>query len=90
MKKEEQRPRPIIKNEEKSMAANMNEEEEWEIFQDQKKLAMSTIDDLTHLKIELIEANIPVPNFINNAIRYLKQKYLVGAQTIGEMIRVKN
>ncbi|HNI25646.1 MAG TPA: hypothetical protein PLJ29_04755 [Leptospiraceae bacterium] len=72
------------------MAANMNEEEEWEIFQDQKKLAMSTIDDLTHLKIELIEANIPVPNFINNATRYLKQKYLVGAQTIGEMIRVKN
>lgn len=72
------------------MAVNLNEEEEWEIFQDQKKLAMSTIDDLTHLKIELIEANIPVPNFINNAIRYLKQKYLVGAQTIGEMIRVKN
>jgi hypothetical protein len=65
----------------------MISDEEIEIYQNQKKLALSTIDDLTMLKISLVESNKPVPQFINNAIRHLKKKYLIQDQTIGEMLR---
>ncbi|MCB1140756.1 MAG: hypothetical protein H7A24_07620 [Leptospiraceae bacterium] len=62
-------------------------EDDQEMYQSQKKLALSTIDDLTQLKIDLLEADVPVPTFVNNAIRHLKKKYLIQDNTIGEMLR---
>ncbi|MDX1961052.1 MAG: hypothetical protein SFU98_20955 [Leptospiraceae bacterium] len=62
-------------------------EDDVEIYENQKRLALATIDDLTQLKIDLIESNTPVPNFVNNAIKHLKKKYLIQDQTIGEMLR---
>jgi hypothetical protein len=62
-------------------------EDDVEIYQNQKKLALATIDDLTQLKIDLMDSNTQVPNFINNAIKHLKKKYLLQDQTIGEMLR---
>lgn len=67
----------------------MLSDEEIELYQNQRKLALSTIDDLTQLKIDLVEADIEVPQFVNNAIRHLKKKYLIQDQTIGEMLRLK-
>ncbi|MCB1158796.1 MAG: hypothetical protein H7A25_18285 [Leptospiraceae bacterium] len=65
----------------------MLSEEEAELYQNQRRLAMATIDDLTELKILLIEADMHVPAFVNNAISYLKKKYLVQDSTIGELLR---
>ncbi len=65
----------------------MLSDEELELYQNQRKLALSTIDDLTQLKIDLVELDKPVPQFVNNAIRHLKKKYLIQDQTIGEMLR---
>lgn len=62
-------------------------EDEVELYQNQKNLALSTIDDLTALKIQLLESGIPVPQFINNAIEYLKKKYLLQDHTIGQVLR---
>ncbi len=62
-------------------------EDEVELYQNQKNLALATIDDLTDLKIQLIEANAKVPKFINNSIQYLKKKYLIQDHTIGQIIR---
>lgn len=67
----------------------MISDEEIELYQNQKKLALATIDDLTQLKIDLVEANKKVPKFINNAIKHLKYKYLIQDQTISEMLRSK-
>lgn len=62
-------------------------EDEVELYQNQKNLALATIDDLTDLKIQLLEANAKVPKFINNSIQYLKKKYLIQDHTIGQIIR---
>jgi hypothetical protein len=62
-------------------------EEEIELYQNQKNLALKTIDDLTALKIELKESDVEVPRFVNNAISYLKKKYLVQDVTIGQYYR---
>jgi hypothetical protein len=62
-------------------------EDEVELYQNQKNLALATIDDLTDLKIQLVEANAKVPKFINNSIQYLKKKYLIQDHTIGQIIR---
>lgn len=62
-------------------------EEESELYQNQRRLALSTIDDLTQLKIDLMDAEAPIPAFINNAISYLKKRYLVQDNTIGAMLR---
>lgn len=67
----------------------MISDEEIELYQNQKKLALSTIDDLTQLKIDLVESGKKVPKFINNAIKHLKYKYLIQDQTISEMLRSK-
>ncbi len=67
----------------------MISDEEIELYQNQKKLALATIDDLTQLKIDLVESNKRVPKFINNAIKHLKHKYLIQDQTISEMLRSK-
>ncbi len=62
-------------------------EDEVELYQNQKNLALSTIDDLTDLKIQLIESGSHVPKFINNSIGYLKKKYLIQDHTIGQYLR---
>jgi hypothetical protein len=62
-------------------------EDEVELYQNQKNLALATIDDLTDLKIQLIEAGAEVPKFINNSIGYLKKKYLIQDHTIGQYLR---
>ena len=36
-------------------------EDEVELYQNQRNLALSTIDDLTDLKIQLLESGIPIP-----------------------------
>jgi hypothetical protein len=65
----------------------MYDDDDVELYQSQKKLALGTIDDLTQLKIDLVESDVHVPQFVNNAIRYLKKKYLVQDSTIGERLR---
>ena len=62
-------------------------EDEVELYQNQRNLALSTIDDLTELKISLLESGMPIPQFINNSIGYLKQKYLIQDHTIGQVLR---
>ena len=62
-------------------------EDEVELYQNQRNLALSTIDDLTELKIQLLESGIPIPHFINNSINYLKKKYLTQDHTIGQVMR---
>jgi hypothetical protein len=52
-------------------------DDDYEIYQNQRKLAMKTIDDLTQLKIDLLEAEKVVPSFINNAIRHLRNRFLI-------------
>ncbi|MCB1191058.1 MAG: hypothetical protein H7A23_10650 [Leptospiraceae bacterium] len=62
-------------------------EEEVEVYHNQRNLALSTIDELTYLKIDLNDAGVPVPMFINNAIYYLKKKYIIEDQSIGQWLR---
>lgn len=62
-------------------------EDEVELYQNQRNLALSTIDDLTDLKIQLLESGIMVPRFVNNSIEYLKKKYLIQDYTIGQALR---
>jgi hypothetical protein len=52
-------------------------DDDYEIYQNQRKLAMKTIDDLTQLKIDLMEAEKAVPSFITNAIRHLRNRFLI-------------
>lgn len=52
-------------------------DDDYELYQNQRRLAMRTIDDLTELKIDLMESEKKIPQFINNAIRHLKNKFLI-------------
>jgi hypothetical protein len=52
-------------------------DDDYEIYQNQRKLAMKTIDDLTQLKIDLLESEKRIPKFINNAIKHLKNRFLI-------------
>lgn len=61
------------------------DDEEIETYQNQKHLALLTIDDLTQLKIDLVEAGVEVPTFINNAIHFLKKKYLLHDNSIAQI-----
>ena len=56
-------------------------DDDYELYQNQRKLAMKTIDDLTELKIDLMESEKKIPQFINNAIRHLKNKFLIDFDT---------
>lgn len=49
-------------------------EDEFESHQSQRRLALSTIDELTQTKLDLLEAGKEVPRFINLAISYLNKK----------------
>lgn len=62
------------------------EEDEYETHQSQRNLALSTIDDLTEVKLELLDSGKEIPRFINNAISYLNKKYLTQEETISEML----
>ncbi len=55
-------------------------DDDYEIYQNQRKLAMKTIDDLTQLKIDLLESEKRIPKFINNAIKHLKNRFLIDVE----------
>ncbi len=61
-------------------------DDEFETHQSQRLLALSTIDELTSTKLDLLEAGKSVPKFINNAIFYLKKKYVTEEKTISQYL----
>ncbi|EMY27402.1 hypothetical protein LEP1GSC115_0346 [Leptospira interrogans serovar Australis str. 200703203] len=64
-------------------------EDEFESHQSQRRLALSTIDELTQTKLDLLEAGKEVPRFINLAISYLNKKYLTQEKVISDFL-IKN
>lgn len=65
---------------------NFNFEDEFETHQSQRILALNTIDDLTVTKLDLLDAGKSVPKFINNAISYLKKKYVTEEKTVSQYL----
>ncbi len=65
----------------------IDEEDDFELHQSQRKLALATIDELMQTKLDLLDADKHVPIFINNAISYLKRKYVTEEQTISQLIK---
>ncbi len=65
----------------------VSEEDDFELHQSQRKLALATIDDLMQTKLDLLDADKTVPLFINNAISYLKRKYVTEEQTISQLLK---
>ncbi|ABJ74976.1 MULTISPECIES: hypothetical protein [Leptospira] len=61
-------------------------EDEFESHQSQRKLALSTIDELTQTKLDLLEAGKEIPRFINLAISYLNKKYLTEEKVISDFL----
>ncbi|TGN18981.1 hypothetical protein [Leptospira idonii] len=61
-------------------------EDDFELHQSQRKLALATIDELMQTKLDLLDADKNVPSFINNAISYLKRKYVTEEQTISQLL----
>lgn len=61
-------------------------DDEFETHQSQRLLALSTIDELTATKLDLLDAGKSVPKFINNAIFYLKKKYVTEEKTISQYL----
>jgi|GEM_PF-3494682 len=59
--------------------------DEIESHHTQRKLAMEAFDDLMEVKIQLLDAGKPVPAFVNNALTYLKRKYMTEEKTISQM-----
>jgi hypothetical protein len=68
---------------------DFNLEDEFETHQSQRILALSTIDDLTVTKLDLLDAGKSVPKFINNAISYLKKKYVTEEKTVSQFLMHK-
>ncbi|TGN09403.1 hypothetical protein [Leptospira ilyithenensis] len=65
---------------------NEIEEDDFELHQSQRRLALATIDELMQTKLDLLDADKNVPTFINNAISYLKRKYVTEEQTISQLL----
>ncbi|ASV09985.1 hypothetical protein B2G50_19425 [Leptospira interrogans serovar Canicola] len=61
-------------------------EDEFESHQSQRRLALSTIDELTQTKMDLLEAGKVDPRFIYLAISYLYLKYLTLEKVISEFL----
>ncbi|MCZ8157784.1 MAG: hypothetical protein O9264_16815 [Leptospira sp.] len=66
---------------------NLLSEDDFELHQSQRKLALATIDELMQTKLDLLDADKRVPAFINNAISYLKRKYVTEEQTISQLLK---
>lgn len=64
----------------------VEEEDDFEMHQSQRKLALATVDELMQTKLDLLDANKAVPKFLNNAISYLKRKYVTEEQTISQLL----
>ena len=56
--------------------------DEYETQQNQRKLALSTVDELTIIKLQLLDAGKDIPKFINNTISFLKKRYMTEEQTL--------
>jgi len=60
--------------------------DEFESHIGQRNLALEVIDDLMQVKLEIMDADKKVPAFINNALQYLKKKYVTEEQTISKLL----
>lgn len=65
-------------------------DDEFESLQNQRTLALNTIDELTVIKLQLLEAQKDIPQFINNAIAHLKKKYLTEERTLSYSLLKKD
>lgn len=61
-------------------------DDDFEMHQSQRNLALNTIDELTQIKLELLDAGKSIPKFLNNAIAYLKKKYVTEEHTVSEYL----
>jgi hypothetical protein len=71
------------------MAFEFDTDDEFETHQSQRIMALNTIDELTTVKLDLLDSGKPIPKFINNAIGYLKKKYVTEEQTISQLLMKK-
>jgi hypothetical protein len=65
---------------------NLEREDDFETHQSQRILALNTIDDLTSIKLDLLDSGKGIPKFLNNAIGYLKKKYVTEEKTISQYL----
>ncbi len=63
-----------------------DKDDEFEKHQSLRILALTTIDELTMIKLDLLDAGKTVPAFINNAISYLKKKYVMEEDTVSQLL----
>jgi hypothetical protein len=64
-------------------------DDDFEMHQSQRNLALATIDELTVTKLDLLDAGKSIPKFLNNAIAYLKKKYVTEEQTVSQFLMRK-
>lgn len=65
---------------------NWERDDDFEMHQSQRNLALATIDELTVTKLDLLDAGKSIPKFLNNAIAYLKEKYVTEEQTVSQFL----
>ncbi len=65
---------------------NWERDDDFEMHQSQRNLALETIDELTVTKLDLLDAGKSIPKFLNNAIAYLKKKYVTEEQTVSQFL----
>ena len=64
--------------------------DEYESQQNQRKLALSTVDEMMITKLQLLDAGKDIPKFINNTISFLKKRYMTEEQTLSYKLLKKN
>jgi hypothetical protein len=64
-------------------------EDELEEHQALRILALQTIDEVTETKLAILEGNKKVPLFINNAISFLKKKYVTDEKNYSKYLYKK-